>query len=215
VHRATRGRKRRAHRWLPFRPLCTPGNATLATQQELSDFLIEVERRAFKQAVFAVRNEQAALDLVQDTMLRLVESYSSRPAQELPLLFQRILQNAIRDYFRRAKVRLLWTTLLSSLRGKEEDERDPLDTLVVPRMPGAPDEPDAEVARSEILGAIEAGLASLPPRQREAFVLRYWEQLDVSETARAMRCSEGSVKTHCSRATHALAAYLKARGISL
>jgi RNA polymerase sigma-70 factor (ECF subfamily) len=110
---------------------------------------------------------------------------------------------------------LLWTTLLSSLRGKEEDERDPLDTLVVPRMPGAPDEPDAEVARSEILGAIEAGLASLPPRQREAFVLRYWEQLDVSETARAMRCSEGSVKTHCSRATHALAAYLKARGISL
>src|SRR6185295_11048187 len=90
-----------------------------------------VERRAFKQAVFAVRDEEAALDIVQDAMLRLSQSYGDRAAEELAPLFQRILQNAIRDWFRRQKVRSLWTTLLSSLspgRG-EDDDQDPLDTL--------------------------------------------------------------------------------------
>src|SRR5512145_1424018 len=100
----------------------------LATERELATFLAEVERRAFKQAVFAVRNDEVALDLVQDAMLRLAEKYASRPPAELPLLFQRILQNAIRDYYRRSRVRNLWTTLLSSLQGRDEDE-DPLDRL--------------------------------------------------------------------------------------
>src|SRR5947207_15929847 len=99
----------------------------IASHQELSAFLAEVERRAFKQAVFAVRDEDAALDIVQDAMLRLAEKYGQRPAAELPLLFHRIVQNAIRDYFRRQKVRSLWTTLFSSLTpGHEEDEHDPL-----------------------------------------------------------------------------------------
>ncbi|MGH8619940.1 MAG: RNA polymerase sigma factor, partial [Burkholderiales bacterium] len=82
----------------------------MATRKELADFLAQVERRAFKQAVFAVRNDDAALDIVQDAMMRLADKYGGRPAAELPLLFQRILQNAIRDYFRRQKVRNLWTT---------------------------------------------------------------------------------------------------------
>jgi RNA polymerase sigma-70 factor (ECF subfamily) len=165
--------------------------------------------------VFATRDQHLALDLVQDAMLRLAESYAGRPAAELPLVFQRILQNAIRDHFRRQKVRSLWTTLLSSLQGKDEDEeRDPLDTLEVTGE-GAPGTPAQEVERSQVMQIIEQGLASLPARQREAFLLRYWEQFDVSETAKAMGCSEGSVKTHCSRATHALAVFLKSKGVTL
>ena len=189
---------------------------TLATEQELAAFLAEVERRAYKQAVFATRDDQVALDLVQDAMLRLAESYAQRPAAELPLLFQRILQNAIRDYYRRQRVRSLWTTLLSSLRGKDdEDDQDPLETLEVKEGANRWGGPDEQTQRSQVMGIIEAGLAALPTRQRQAFLLRYWEELDVSETAQAMGCSEGSVKTHCSRATHALAAFLKSRGIDL
>ena len=190
------------------------GQPTLATEKELATFLVEVERRAFKQAVFAVRDEHLALDLVQDAMLKLAEKYAAKPLAELPLLFQRILQNTIRDYYRRQKVRSLWTTLLSSLGGKQdEEEHDPLDTLEVGESPGALLGPAQELERSQVIHLIEQGLESLPARQREAFLLRYWEELDVQETASAMGCSEGSVKTHCSRATHALSAFLKARGI--
>ena len=78
--------------------------------QEISAFLAEVERRAFKQAMFAVRDEDAALDIVQDAMLKLTEKYAEKPAAELPMLFQRILQNTIHDHFRRQKVRSTWTT---------------------------------------------------------------------------------------------------------
>ena len=194
----------------------TSKGPTLATEQELAAFLAEVERRAFKQALFASRDEQMALDLVQDAMLRLAESYSARPAGELPLLFQRILQNAIRDYYRRQRVRSLWTTLLSSLKGRDDDEdHDPLDTLDVKEGANRWGGPDEQTQRAQVMSIIEAGLRALPTRQREAFLLRYWEEFDVSETAQAMGCSEGSVKTHCSRATHALAAFLKSRGVDL
>jgi RNA polymerase sigma-70 factor, ECF subfamily len=193
-----------------------PGRFLLATEKELATFLAEVERRAFKQAVFAVRDEHLALDLVQDAMLKLAHSYGAKPAAELPLLFQRILQNTIRDHYRRQKVRSLWTTLLSSLQGKQdEEEHDPLDTLRVEDAPGQYPEPSSVLARRQITQLIEQGLQALPARQREAFLLRYWEELDVQETAQAMGCSEGSVKTHCSRAAHALAEFLKARGIGL
>jgi RNA polymerase sigma-70 factor (ECF subfamily) len=165
--------------------------------------------------VFAVRDDHLALDLVQDAMLRLAEKYADRPAEELPLLFQRILQNVIRDYYRRQKVRSLWTTLLSSLQGKDDDEeRDPLETLEVTKE-GVPGTPAQELERAQLMALIEQGLAGLPARQREAFLLRYWEEFDVSETAQAMGCSEGSVKTHCSRATHSLAAFLKSKGVTL
>ena len=150
-------------------------------------------------------------------MLRLAEKYGHRPAEELPLLFQRIVQNAIRDYYRRQKVRSLWTTLLSSLspgRG-EDEEHDPLETYEPPGGEGAPAAPSAQLEQAQVLEIIEQELKKLPARQREAFLMRYWEELDVAETARVMGCSEGSVKTHCSRATHALALALKARGVTL
>ena len=166
--------------------------------------------------MFAVRDDEAALDIVQDAMLRLAEKYGHRPVAELPLLFHRIMQNAIRDWFRRQKVRSLWTTLLSSLSGRGEDsDEDPLDTLELPEGSAVQESPGADLERSQVLEIIEQELTKLPARQREAFIMRYWEELDVAETAKAMGCSEGSVKTHCSRAAHALASALKARGITL
>ena len=189
---------------------------TLASRQELSAFLEGVERRAFKQAVFAVRDEEAALDIVQDAMLRLSEKYGHRPVAELPPLFQRIMQNAIRDWFRRQKVRSLWTTLLSSLSPSREDEdHDPLETLTPADGSNLIAGPGEALEQSQVLEIIEQEISRLPERQRQAFIMRYWEELDVAETAKAMGCSEGSVKTHCSRATHALALALKARGITL
>jgi len=182
----------------------------------MSDFLASVERRAFKQAVFSVQDEEAALDIVQDSMMRLAEKYSDKPAGELPLLFQRILQNAIRDHFRRSKVRSTWTTLLSNLGlGGEDDDADPLETLEIEDLANVPASPSQQLEQSQVMAAIEEAVKALPDRQREAFMLRYWEELDVSETAKVMGCSEGSVKTHCSRATHALAKVLKAKGITL
>ena len=194
-----------------------PGGGKLATRSELSAFLAGVERRAFKQAVFAVRDEEAALDVVQDAMLRLSERYGDRHAEELPPLFQRILQNAIRDWFRRQKVRSTWTTLMSALapgRGAEDDQ-DPLDTLQEAGDANREESPHGKLERSQVIEIIEQQLSRLPLRQRQAFIMRYWEELDVAETAAAMGCSEGSVKTHCSRATHALAIALRAKGITL
>lgn len=187
----------------------------LATPQQLSDFLANSERRAYKQALFAVRDDEAALDIVQDAMLKLAEKYGDRPAEELPLLFQRILQNGIRDYYRRSKVRNTWTTLLSALRPGDEDDSDPLDTLAADNPDQQSASPENQLEQSQTLTIIEKAIAELPTRQREAFIMRYWEEMDVAETALAMGCSEGSVKTHCSRATHALAAALKAKGITL
>ena len=151
--------------------------------------------------------------------MRLAEKYGDRPAAELPLLFQRILQNAIRDHFRRSKVRSFWTTLFSSLgpAGNDADaaDFDPLETLEA--QPGSKQAESAEdeVNRARTMAAIETEIEKLPARQREAFLLRYWEDMDVAETAEVMGCSEGSVKTHCSRATHTLAAALKVKGITL
>ena len=193
------------------------GRKKLASRSELSAFLAGVERRAFKQAVFAVRDTEAALDIVQDAMLRLSERYGGRAPEELPPLFQRILQNAIRDFFRRQKVRSLWVTLFSAFgpaRAEDEDQ-DPLETLRAAGESNPEETPPNQLERSQALEIIEQEIARLPARQREAFLMRYWEELDVAETAKAMGCSEGSVKTHCSRAAHALAEALKARGITL
>jgi len=188
----------------------------LATYQEISAFLAGVERRAFKHAMFALRNEDAALDVVQDAMLKLTEKYSEKPAAELPMLFQRILQNTIHDHFRRQKVRSTWTTVLSALgKGDEKDDDfDPLETIAAKQDSNVPVNPADQLEQAQIVGLIEQALARLPARQREAFLLRYWEELDVAETAAAMGCSEGSVKTHCSRAVHALAETLKAKGVA-
>jgi RNA polymerase sigma-70 factor, ECF subfamily len=197
---------------LPTTDKATP----LATYKELSDFLAEVERRAYKQALFAVRDEHAALDIVQDAMLKLADKYAARPPQELPLLFQRILQNTIRDFYRRQKVRALWTLPISALfGGSNEEENDPLETLQVESDSKFAEPPAEQWERAQLIGFIEKALEKLPARQRQAFILRYWEEMDVAEAAKIMGCSEGSVKTHCSRATHALAAILRKQGITL
>ncbi len=170
-----------------------------------------MEKRAFKHAIFAVKDRDAALDIVQEAMLKLTENYSGKPPGELPMLFQRILQNAINDHFRRNKVRSLWTVQASSL--VSDDETDPLETLDT-RETNHFSNPPELLDRARVVANIEAALESLPPRQREAFLLRYWEEMDTTETAEIMGCSEGSVKTHCSRAAHAIAAFLKAKGIT-
>ena len=134
-----------------------PDQPSSSPEDALNDFLKSVERRAFKRAAYAVRDDDAALDIVQDTMIRLSQSYADRPTESA----------------------------------------------------------DDSASRAETLAQIEEEINKLPARQREAFLLRYWEEFDVAETAASMGCSEGSVKTHCSRAVHALAQSLQSRGISL
>lgn len=189
----------------------------MASRDELSNFLASAERRAFKQAQFAVRDADHAHDIVQDAMMKLAENYGARPAAELPLLFTRILQNVIHDFFRRQKVRSTWVTLFSALGGRNDDgdDADPLETLEALYGSEAAESASDKVERSQVVGIIEEEISRLPARQREAFLMRYWEDMDVAETAAVMGCSEGSVKTHCSRATHALARALRARGITL
>ncbi|MGE5115566.1 MAG: RNA polymerase sigma factor [Betaproteobacteria bacterium] len=187
----------------------------MATDKELADFLKSIEKRAYKRAVYAVRDEDAALDIVQDSMIRLAEKYGDRPAAELPLVFQRILSNATMDWFRRQKVRNAVVRNFSEFESADgEGEFDLLETLeAVGGSAGSESAADA-VSRAQVLGVIETEIARLPGRQREAFLLRYWEELDVAETAAVMGCSEGSVKTHCSRAVHALAKALRTTGIT-
>lgn len=188
----------------------------MCSPAELNQFLVNVERRAYKHALFSVRDSHVALDVVQDAMLKLAEKYGDKPAEELPMLFQRILQNTLHDFYRRQKVRNTWTTLFSAFQNKhEEEEFDPLDVLEDDDNQTVPSQPDRLFAQKETIQYIEEALSTLPPRQREAFLLRYWEGLDTSETAAVMGCTEGSVKTHCSRATHALAVALKAKGVEL
>jgi RNA polymerase sigma-70 factor (ECF subfamily) len=186
----------------------------LATDKELSDFLRSVEKRAFKRTAYTVRDDDAALDIVQDSMIRLAEKYFDRPAAELPLVFQRILSNATMDWFRRQKVRTALVQNFSQFESfGEQGDFDLLETLEAAEGSTAFESAADAVSRTQILQAIETEVAALPARQREAFLLRYWEEFDVTETAAVMGCSEGSVKTHCSRAVHALAKVLKAKGI--
>ncbi len=189
----------------------------MATDKELSDFLENVERRAFKQAVYAVRKDEVALDVVQDAMIKLAEKYGDKPAAELPMLFQRILQNTILDFFRREKVRNTWVSLFSGMGKQDEDgdDFDLLDSYQSEHGSAASESSADQVERMQILSLIDEEVQKLPARQREAFLMRYWQDMDVAETAAAMGCSEGSVKTHCSRATHTLAESLKAKGINL
>lgn len=163
-----------------------------------------------------MHDSHTALDVVQDAMIKLAGKYGDKPAEELPLLFHRILQNTIRDHCRRQKVRSNWTTLFSAFGSKHaEEEFDPLDVLEDSDNQSAPAAPDAAFGQKQTIALIEQALSNLPLRQREAFLLRYWEGLDTAETAKAMGCTEGSVKTHCSRANHALATALKAIGVEL
>jgi len=197
-------------------PLPHEGKHLLATEQELSDFLKSVEKRAFKRSVYHVRNEESALDIVQDSMMKLAEHYGDKPAAELPMLFQRILSNCTLDWFRRQKTRNALFSNLSDFESDAEDgEFDLLGTLNAQTDSEQAENPETSAQRAQTLHSIETEIQELPGRQREAFLMRYWEELDVAETAAAMGCSEGSVKTHCSRAVQALGKALRAKGITL
>ncbi len=188
----------------------------MATEIELSDFLKSVEKRAFKRSVYHVRNDEAALDIVQDSMMKLAEHYGHKPVEELPMLFQRILSNCTLDWFRRQKTQ---NALFSNMGDFESDDNGDdfnlLDSLYVANGSQQQESTETQAERAQTLREIEIEIQQLPARQREAFLMRYWEDMDVAETATAMGCSQGSVKTHCSRAVHALAQALKAKGIKL
>jgi len=188
----------------------------LASESALNAFLKSVEARAFKRAVYAVRDQDAALDIVQDAMIRLAQSYGGHDAAEWPMLFQRILSNAILDWFRRQKVRRAVMQNFTELESPDDEDGPSAGDLVESLMTeGGQAESAAETfSRTEVMEAIEEELGRLPHRQREAFLLRYWEELDLAETAEVMGCSEGSVKTHCWRAVQALAKALKLRGVN-
>jgi RNA polymerase sigma-70 factor (ECF subfamily) len=188
----------------------------LATERELSDFLQSVEKRAFKRTVYHVREEESALDIVQDAMMKLAEHYAGKPPNELPMLFQRILSNCTLDYFRRQKTRNALFSNLSDFESSSEDgDFDLLETYDLSTNSQQVESAEDSTRRAQILREIETEILQLPARQREAFLMRYWEDMDVAETAAAMGCSEGSVKTHCSRAVQALSKALKAKGIQL
>lgn len=189
----------------------------MATERELSDFLQSVEKRAFKRTVYHVRDEESALDIVQDSMMKLAEHYGDKPPNELPMLFQRILSNCTLDWFRRQKTRNALFSNLSDFESSSEDggDFDLLETFSAVEHSQQVESAEDATRRAQILREIETEIQELPARQREAFMMRYWEDMDVAETAAAMGCSEGSVKTHCSRAVQALSKALKAKGIQL
>lgn len=148
--------------------------------------------------------------------MRLAEHYGHKPAAELPMLFQRILSNCTMDWFRRQKTRNALFSNMSDFDSSGEDgEFDLLETLNVLNHSEQTESAESSTQRAQTLRSIETEIQSLPARQREAFLLRYWEELDVAETASVMGCSEGSVKTHCSRAVQALGKVLRAKGIAL
>ena len=175
------------------------GVDTLQREARLNRFFADVEKRALRITEINIRDRDEALDLVQDAMIKLVRNYGDRNREEWTPLFYRILQNGVRDWHRRQAVRnrvMVWFG-----RGKRDDEDFDI-------VASAPDpigrSPDEELQNSEAMSSLETAVHALPTRQREAFMLRTFEGLDVAGTAVAMGCSEGSVKTHYSRAIHSL-----------
>jgi RNA polymerase sigma-70 factor, ECF subfamily len=188
--------------------LVPPGKAHLrdSTQdaaRSLETFLASVERKAFRIAQIALRHEADALDVVQDAMLQLSTRYAARPPEEWRPLFYRILENRVRDVQRRRSVRNRVMAYMPWRGEDQEDAADPIDQAV-DRAPLPP----AQLESDEAMAALEQAIAELPARQRQAFLLRNFEGLDVAETAATMKCSQGSVKTHYFRALHALRAKL-------
>lgn len=191
-------------------PLAAPNGAgkerILEFNRELNQFLAGVEKRAFRIAWFAVRHREEALDIVQDAMLSLAQRYADRATEEWPRLFHTILQNRIRDSYRRSKVRnalFIWLGF-----GREgEDDGNALE-----RFPGEAHEmPDRQASGAQTLSAIERAVQKLPLRQQQVFLLRAWEEMDVAETAAVLGITAGSVKTHYSRAVHTLRTLLEGR----
>ena len=174
------------------------GRATTLDRKALDRFLADVERRAYRMALVATGDADEAMDLVQDAMFGLVQRYASRDQAEWGPLFHTILQSRIRDWYRRAKVRHRWRQWFGQ--AQDEEQSDPLEAIADPAQPSSEDQLIVKRAGA----ALEQALQTLPLRQQQAFLLRAWEELSVSDTAKAMGCSEGSVKTHYFRAVRTL-----------
>lgn len=177
---------------------------TVEGARTLETFLAGVERKAFRMAQIALRHEADALDVVQDAMMQLSSRYASRPPDEWRPLFYRILENRIRDLQRRRSVR---NRIMAFTPWRAEADGDDAPDPIAQAVDSGPD-PIAQLQTAEVMQALEQALAALPRRQRQAFLLRNFEGLDVAETAAAMQCSQGSVKTHYFRAVQALRAKL-------
>lgn len=174
----------------------------MADRQQLDRFLAGVERSAWRVARLALNDGEEALDAVQDAMFKLVKHYADKPEAELKPLFYGILRRRIVDLQRRRSVRNRLFGWLDS----SPDAADPLTTVADPGTP----EPATQLANEQALEELGAALRALPARQQQAFTLRILEELDVAQTAQAMNCSQGSVKTHLSRALHNLRGRLEA-----
>jgi len=174
------------------------------SKEALRRFLTDIERRAFKMARFASGNTDEALDLVQDGMMEFVKRYSDQPQEKWKTLFYRVLHSRIIDWHRRNFVRRRVLTWL----GRSDAEEDADDRLLNLPDPASPN-PYNQAVHEEERVALEKAIRALPLRQRQAFLLRAWEGMDVAQAAFAMGCAEGSVKTHYSRAIHALRGMLE------
>ena len=176
------------------------------TDTSMEQFLKEIERRAFHMARMATGNRDDALDIVQDAMYKLVEKYSAKPADQWRPLFYRILNSKITDYYRRNAVKNRLISLASWGIKPDDNGGDLID-----RAEGRSSErPDQMLTRDLRIKQLTVAVKKLPARQREAFMLRCWEGMSTATTAATMGCSEGSVKTHYSRAMHSLRTSLEA-----
>lgn len=178
----------------------TQRERNLAATARMNNFLREVEHRAFVIARLATQDEEESLDIVQDAMFKLVQKYSSHPETEWGALFHTILHSRINDWHRRQKVRNRWRVFFFSHDDEEDDGLKPEDQIAQTQFL----EPDHQLLHAEMSEILLAAIGQLPLRQQQALLLRAWEGYDIAETATIMKCSEGSVKTHYSRAIHSL-----------
>lgn len=177
-----------------------------AIPRDFDGFFRQVEKRAYRMALYAIRDDEAARDLVQDSMLKLMEKYADKPAEEWAPLFYTILNRRLVDWQRRRKVEQMLGLFLPWRKDPAEDNEEPEYVRVADGHPT----PEGLLSGRQAALAIDQALATLPLRQRQAFMLRDWEGLSVKETATVMECSEGSVKTHHFRALAKLREQLKA-----
>ncbi len=178
---------------------CANREQGLDTRNALDSFLAGIERRALRMAECALGNREDALDVVQEAMIRLCRKYAQRDPDEWRPLFYRILQNGIRDHYRRNAVRNRFRTWLRPRSGHEDTDTGPVDGMQTVADSGQ-HQPDELVAQADTMARLQSVLRQLPRRQQEVFMLRVWDGMDVAGAAQAMNCSQGSVKTHLSRA---------------
>lgn len=172
------------------------------TRKQLDEFFIQQQQQAYKMAYVLTSNRDDALELVQDSMLKLVQSYAHKPAEEWTLLFYRILQNRIRDFHRRQGIRQLFHAFLPA--SEDKTEHEPIQIA-----DSQQNQPDNELQQTHTLTQISAALKTLPLRQQQTFLLRAWQEFSTREAAFALSISEGSIKTHYSRAVAQLRHLLK------